>query len=156
KVVRWVQTNPEMVPGRGTPLESYLTMRQMRILEAQPGGPGPAGFTGPRVVRLSTIINVKTILQLAQAERAGVARNQAILRTHSVQYANNSIVQQGGRIAAAVVEEGSSSPAGNVGASPELLAEFGVKSLPELLAKFGLSPTDEVLQGFDIALDVVP
>ncbi len=144
KPLRWVQTDPAAVPGRGTPLEAYLTMRQMRLLEQQGGGPGT--FTGPRVVRISSIVNERTILELAAAEKGppSMPRDQAILGTHSVQYANNSIIQSGGRIASAHVE----------GGIPGEVRHFN--PTPEQLLQYRLSPTDPVIWGFDIILDVVP
>lgn len=140
--VRWIPTSPEMVPGRGTPLESYLTLRQMKMLEGL--GAGTGAFTGPRVVKLSTIINVETCLKLAADVKGGTPANQAVLNTHSVQYASNSIIQTGGKIASAKVEGGFNRPAGSIGASAEQLT------------KYGIAPTEEVLFFFDITLDVVP
>jgi hypothetical protein len=142
---RWVQTSPEMVAGRGTPLETYMTMRQMRILERQAG----ADFTGPRVVHMSTIVNTRTILEIA-AQEAKLARrmstaelNAFVLETHSVQYAQNSIVQRGGRIESATVVGGSRVPASTQATAAELST-----------AK--VSPTQKVLTGFHIDLNVVP
>ncbi|WP_187346017.1 eCIS core domain-containing protein [Sorangium cellulosum] len=141
---RWVQTTPEMVSGRGTPLETYMTMRQMRILEAQRG----ATFAGPRRVHMSTIINNRTLLQIA-AREATLNRPMSpaeldafILETHSVQYAQNSIVQSGGRIASARVSGGA-----RVAASGEFSAAD--------LAANGIRPDQQVLSGFDIDLNVV-
>jgi hypothetical protein len=139
--LRWISTEPEMVPGRGTPLESYLTMRQMRILESETGSSLSA--SAPRVVRISTIINERTIAELAEQEKAGVPADQAILKTHSVQYASNSITQSGGRIASAHVEGGSKTTAGSV-------------ISPDQMSQHGLSPSDPVLYFFDVVLDVVP
>jgi hypothetical protein len=134
-----VPTAPEMLPGKGTPLETYMTMRQMRILERTAG----AAFTGPRSVHMSTIVNQRTVLELARLESQRVPVNEAILRTHSVQYANNSIVQSGGRIAGARVSGGSTFPASR-------------RYTPQQLADYGIDPAQEVRFGFDIDLDVVP
>jgi hypothetical protein len=142
---RWVQTTPEMVPGRGTPLETYMTMRQMRILEQQAG----AVFSGPRVVHLSTIINVRTCLQLGAREAAlgrqmsPAEMNTAILETHSVKYAENSIVQTGGRIKSAEVTRVKRMRAGDIAEQPQLEAH-------------GVSADTEVPYAFDIDLNVVP
>lgn len=139
--VRWIPTDPEMVAGRGIPLETYMTMRQMRILESETGN--SLKVTAPRVVRISTIVNTRTVAELAQQVRAGVPADQAILNTHSVQYASNSIVQSGGRIASAHVEGGSSTSAGTV-------------LTPELMSQYGLTASDPVLYLFDITLNIVP
>jgi hypothetical protein len=141
---RWVQTEPTMVPGRGTPLEAYMTMRQMRILEA-----GGAAFAGPRTVHLSTIINTRTCLQLGAREAAlgrpltAAELDAAILDTHSVQYANNSIVQSGGRIEGARVSGGSRMRAGDIATADELAAH-------------GVGADQQVPYGFDIDLNVAP
>jgi hypothetical protein len=141
KDVRWIPTTPEMVPGRGTPLESYLTLRQMKILEKQAGT--PTAFAGPRVVKLSTIVNVRTCLKLAADMKAGIPQNEAVLKTHSVEYASNSIIQSGGKIASAKVDGGMTRPASSF--SPADLAEFPT-----------LQPTDPVPFFFDIIIEVVP
>ncbi|MBW4484563.1 MAG: DUF4157 domain-containing protein [Tildeniella torsiva UHER 1998/13D] len=143
--LRWVRSEPAMVPNRGTPLETYMTMRQMKLLQERAGVPSGSGlpFSTPRTVHLSTIINVKTVAQLAAAERAGVALNEGILNTHSVQYANNSIVQGGGQIATARVSGGYRTAASN-------------ELTPAALQEYGIPPDFEVLTGFDIDLTVVP
>lgn len=146
--LRWIQTDPPMTE-RGTPLEAYMTMRQMRILEGQTGR--SLIVTTPRTVRLTTILNERTIAQLARAvprtTPPNAALDQAILNTHSVQYANNSVIQSGGRIAGAHIEGGSLVPASNAGFN-------GIS--PQLMADYGLTPSTPVLNGFDIVLDVVP
>ncbi len=142
---RWIQTDPPMVdtPGRtGTPLETYMTLRQLKMLSEKTGS--PTVIAGPRVVRLSMIINERTIAELAEATRDGTPADQAILKTHSVQYANNSIVQSGGKIASAHVDGGFKTDASNA------------ISDPALMTKHGLKPSTQVLSGFDIELNVVP
>jgi hypothetical protein len=142
--LRWIPTDPPMVGGRGTPLETYLTMRQMKILERETGG-GSQTFAGPRTVRMSTIINVRTVLQLAEAMKAGTPADQAILNTNSVQYGSNSIIQSGGQIAGARVVGGSDTPVNRVG-TPQDRATYAPS----------LGPNDTVRYGFDIVIDVVP
>jgi hypothetical protein len=137
--MRMVRTQPEMLPGRGTPLEAYMTMRQMRIIESRTG----ATFSGPRTVHMSTIINARTIAELALAEAAGTPANRAILNTHSVQYARNSITQSGGRIQSARVSGGQTVRAGDVMTASEL-------------AQHNLRADQSVRYGFDIDLLVVP
>ena len=137
--MRMVRTQPEMLPGRGTPLEAYMTMRQMRIIESRTG----ATFSGTRTVHMSTIINARTIAELALAEAGGTPTNQAILNTHSVQYARNSIVQSGGRIQSASVTGGRIVRAGDVMTASEL-------------AQHNLRADQHVRYSFDIDLLVVP
>jgi hypothetical protein len=92
---------------------------------------------------MSTIVNRRTIAELARLEARGVPVNEAILQTHSVQYANKSIVQSGGRIVSARVSGGSEMPAHMRLSAAEI-------------AEGGLQPTSTVRFGFDIDLDVVP
>ena len=152
KDLRMVATTPEMLPGKGTPLETYMTLRQLKLLEERAGtASGPEGFFGaqPRNVHMSHIINTRTVAELAVLERQGVAINDAIIKTHSVQYANNSIIQGGGRISSAEVVGGSRSTAGNYLLEPERTVKLdGVEhTIPE---------DYELLTGFDIELKVVP
>ena len=154
--LRWVATEPEMVPGRGTPLETYMTMRQMRLLQQEAGiggGGAELPFATPREVHMSTIINTRTVAQLAAAEHSGVPLNEAILNTHSVQYASNSIVQGGGQITGARVSGGWRMSASSE-LTPSALVENGLPA--DFLQQNGISPDFQVLTGFDIDLTVVP
>ena len=153
KPLRMVPTQPEMLPGKGTPLEAYMTMRQMRMLQAEAGTAGELPFAADRRVHMSTIINTRTIAQLAAQEHAGVPLDRAILNTHSVQYANNSIVQGGGRIASARVSGGYRTAASSE-LTPSALEQSGLS--PSYLQDNGVPPDFEVLTGFDIDLNVVP
>jgi len=146
KDLRMVPTTPEMLPGKGTPLETYMTLRQLKLLQNEAGiASGPRGFFGtqPRKVVMSTIINKRTIAELAALERGGALINDAVISTHSVQYANNTIVQGGGRIAKAEVTGGYRTAASNE-LSPAELTQYKI-------------PADyELLTGFEIELDIVP
>ncbi|PZO46501.1 MAG: hypothetical protein DCF15_20180, partial [Phormidesmis priestleyi] len=154
RALRWVRTEPAMVPGRGTPLETYMTMRQMRLLEGRAGSSGNGlFFATPRSVHLSTIINIRTVAQLAVAERAGLSLNEGILNTHSVQYATNSIVQGGGRISGARVSGGYRTAAINE-LTPTALESNGLSR--NFLQENGIPPGYQVLTGFEIDLTVVP
>jgi hypothetical protein len=134
-----------MLPG-GTPLEAYLTMRQMKILEREAG----AVFTGPRTVIMKTIVNERTVLEFAELQKRAMLErrpwdpNAAILETHSVQYTNNSIVQTGGRIVRAEVRGGNEVPAAAV---PDKI---------ETLSDYGLDLKDPALINFEIVLTVEP
>ena len=137
---RWIPTDPPMVAGRGTPLEAYLSMRQMRIFEQR-----GASLAGPRTVIMRSVMNVRSGLELARAEQGGkIPTDTAIMETQSVQYASNSIIQRGERIVAARVEGGSEEPATLVGATPDEIAAYG------------LPPDVKIKMGYDIYLDVEP
>jgi len=118
----------------------------MKILEAETGK--SMTITGPRVFKISMIINEVTIAQLAKAvprtSPPSAALDSAVMNTHSVEYANNAVIQTGGRIASARVQGGRMQTAQEALISPEVMTEYG------------LSPTDQVLSGFNVFLDVVP
>lgn len=82
-------------PGKGTPLVTYLTMRQMKIL-----GIDYAGLT---TVKMTTIQNVKAVIELAHLMKQGLTADQAIVKTHSYQYGSTSIMQSGQTIVKARV-----------------------------------------------------
>lgn len=51
---QWVQTEPPLREGKGTPLSTYMNMRAMRVLGVPPGG--------IRVVRLTGIQNIRSVI----------------------------------------------------------------------------------------------
>ena len=141
---RWVEPTPGAKPVR---LESYMTMRAMKLIEAEvqkqnPGGDGP--FVGKRMVRMSNVVNVDTVMQLAKAGQPGTAARAAALRTcKSVQYAERSIQASGSRIVS-VSESGGMRTTAGAGASAETLA------------KYQMSPNDPVQIGMSIDIEVEP
>lgn len=141
-----------MVEGRGTPLVTYVTLRQMRKFEI--------GYAEAKQVKMSTIQNVRAICQLENAIRQGIPLNQAILDTHSVTYATASIIQSGGRIASARVEGGVHTE------FTELLEHYegsgrgrdmaAVTEHRNLLTQYGIARDDTVLWNYNIHLEIVP
>jgi hypothetical protein len=91
---RYIDVQPQLVPGRGVPLETYVTIALMKWFTQHFG----ADFAVPRTVHLSNIINVESIAQLARARLRGVPEETALLGTRTVLHAANSITQSGGRI----------------------------------------------------------
>jgi hypothetical protein len=81
--------------AKGVPTVTYLTLRQMKMLDV------PYGQLSR--VKMSTIQNVRGILELNVAMKAGADPNDAILNTHSVQYASTAIQQSGHRVVSAEV-----------------------------------------------------
>jgi hypothetical protein len=151
KDARMVPTDPPMLTDKGgTPLEAYMTMRLMKILQAEAGN--PALFSGPRVVRMTHIENVMTILDLAQGK--------PLRNTPSVNYANNSIVQSGGHVASAEIEMGPEASMVKARTLAELVREdqptMTQERLDGLLRDRGISPDQEVPFDFDIILNVEP
>jgi hypothetical protein len=122
---RWVQTEPPLVPGKGTPLETYLTMGLMRWFRSQ-------GIRIPKAYRLviDNVRNLSSIAVLGRARMYGVPVESALLKTRTVRYAENSVIQRGGRIAEArVVKPGTETTWGQItdeAARAEVLRETGL------------------------------
>jgi hypothetical protein len=142
-----IKMTPALTP-EGTPLQTFLTLRQMKLLGA--------GRGAPDVVKLSTIQNVKTIAQVAEAERKGVAPNDMIANTHSYKYAETNTIQSGQKITKAEVKNGVRGPFSDVLEFHEKRNPDNVEVFKKILSEHGLKRTDEVLWNFDVYLDVEP
>jgi hypothetical protein len=90
---RWVRSGPAAVPGRGTPLATYLRLRAMNRLERL-----GANFSVPRLVILEEIINLESVAQLALGKLRGMSQAEILPLTHTFQTAENAIIQSGGRV----------------------------------------------------------
>lgn len=138
---RWLPLDPPMVAGRGTPLETYMTIRCMKIFETRYG----ADFFGrARSVHISTIVNKRSMLQIAAAIKKGATPDAAAAACHSTTYATNAIVQSGGRIASVRFSIGQGQ-----------MVEASTRFDAQTLARHGLVGTDQVPYFFDIDIDVV-
>ncbi|HTL84067.1 MAG TPA: hypothetical protein VL856_02725 [Acidimicrobiia bacterium] len=93
---RWIDDGGvPLVEGKGTPTVAYLTMRQMKHLGVEYGE--------LTTVKMSSIQNIRAIIELHLARAQGIDPNVAVLDTHSVKYADTSIVQSGHRVVGAKV-----------------------------------------------------
>jgi hypothetical protein len=147
----WIQNDVPMVPGKGTPTQTYMTLRIMKILGV--------GFGEPVIAKMSTIQNIEAIMQLEQQVRAGVPQDQAVMNTESVTYGKTNIQQGGNQIDSAQVEGGRRTPIGDLldhyethgrpggPKDPAVVAEHDA-----LLKKYGFQRTDEMLWDYDIEL----
>lgn len=136
---RWVKPAPDAEPVR---LESYLTMRQMKIIEAELKNPDV--FVGPRTVQMRNVVNIDAVFQLAKAGKPGTPARAAALRTcRSVTYAERSITASGGRIKSVTESGGHETRA-------------GAANDPKKLAQYELQPDDPVQIGFTIDIEVEP
>lgn len=140
-----------MIAGKGTPVVSYLMLRQLRMAGVDYGG--------LRTVKMSTIQNVDAVLHLAQLQRQGVDLVEAVRQTHSVKYAETTIVQSGHQIVNVRVDTTRAwrDPA------DQMLQHYegrdgppAIRKHEDLLSKYGLKRTDEVLWNYDIYLDLTP
>ncbi|MFO0577617.1 MAG: hypothetical protein U1A78_26735 [Polyangia bacterium] len=157
KLERWIHDGVPMVPGRGTPLSTYLMLRQLKRVGA--------AYGQVQTVKMSTIQNVEAILQLEQNVRQGMELEDAVRLTHSVQYAETAMTQAGHRIVGVRVKlnRATRSPIDEVLShyekdrlldwerNPAVVAKHEA-----LLARYGMQRTDNVLWNYDIYLDLAP
>ncbi len=93
---KWVnEGGPNLDAAKGTPTVTYLTIRQMKLLGIDYGG--------LKKVKMSTIQNVRAVIEFNAQLKTGVAPDAAVMNTHSVQYADTTIVQSGSKVAGAKV-----------------------------------------------------
>ncbi len=147
---KWVNSSVSLVSGKGVPTVTYMTSYQMKRLGV--------GFGGLNSVKMSTIQNFETILQLEKSRRAGIDLDLAILQTHSVQYAETSIIQSGHQITGAhlSIANAAQRPVGELMRSYEI-REPALKAVHDaLLSKYGMQRSDNVLLNFSIKLDLAP
>lgn len=155
---RWIDAGVPLRPDRGTPTVTYLTLRQMKMANGH--------FGGLKSVKMSTIQNFETLLQIKQLTDAKVPLDEAVKQTHSVQYAMTSIQQSGHKVLAVRVEidpnetfhdqigrlmyhretQGRTAPR-----DPALVTKHD-----ELLKKYGMSRTDIMMINFNIYFDLAP
>lgn len=145
----WIDAGTPLVPGKGTPLVTHLTLRQMHQLGAD--------FASLKSVKMSTIQNLETsahLRNLAPLDAAPDALAEAVKQTHSVTYATTSIEQSGHTIVDVHVDTTNAwrEPLGQAMS----YWKWTQARRDALLAKYALKETDEVLYNYDIIIDVVP
>ena len=102
----WVNEGGPGLDPRGIPTVHYLTLRQMKLLGVNYGGYNK--------VKMSTIQNVRGVIEFNVLRSSGFDGNVAILKTHSVQYGETTIQQSGERVVAAEVRGGRRTPLQNM------------------------------------------
>lgn len=144
----WIDFGTALVPGKGIPTVTYLTLRQMKLFKVQ--------FGELTAAKMSTIQNVEAVMQLEQMTRSpdNTTLDQAVAKTHSVQYATTSIEQSGNTIIRVRIDTQNSWR----WKLQEMMDYFNIKPAQrrELFAKYGLRPEDEVLVNYDIWIDIAP
>jgi len=149
KDFHWVnEGGVPLVQNRGTPLQTYVTLMQMRS-----EGVGLGQITQ---ARMKTIVNIRTCLELAVLRRThapGVPPerlpSKLIERTQSGRYGGTNVVQAGGKVKRMRIDGGTES-------TVDYLVEGSEMDSDVELAKLGLSRKDKVLWGFDIVIDIEP
>lgn len=147
-------------PGKGTPLSTYLTVRQMKLLRID--------YASLSTVKMTTIQNVKSVIKLARLMKQGMTADEAIVKTESYRYGTNAITQSGLTVIKATVG-GSMSPKSlrkllehyetHHGTQP---VDQAIKDTHDALLKnpeYGdgqVGRDDLVLWNYDVILDVAP
>lgn len=143
---------PTMITGKGTPTQTFLTLRQMKLLEQRAG----MVLANLEKVKMSTIQNIKGICELAQATKAGEKPDQAIMKNESKRYAETTMVQAGKRIKSAKVVGGTTTPF-NVLLNHFERGDAAKKAnFDAELQAHGLVRTDSVLWNYDIEFEIEP
>ena len=152
-----VMHDTPLVPGKGTPTPTYMTIRQMKILGAEFGE-----LSG---ISMSQIENVEALLEFhAMVRDEGIAIEEAIMKAKSFRYVRTSMDQAGMKLTSVKsVTGGQPEKLENVltwwerhssstgPRDPEI-----VKLHNKLLQKYKMSRSDVVLHGFDIEFNSVP
>jgi len=147
---RWLNTEPPLQPGRGTPLSTYMNLRAMRALGVPPGG--------VRILRLTGVQNVRSVIQFNRAIQAGLPEDAAAMQTQSAQYGGTGATQAGGgRIVGATVQGGETVSLSDLLKTWEAdmpRDSYMVVNHDKLLAEYGLSRDTKwlVRSNFDIEL----
>jgi hypothetical protein len=144
----WIDSAVPLVPGQGTPLYAYLSMRQMRLVNIELGQ--------IRHVVLSKIQDVKALAQLEDLRRRHVPLDIAVRKTHTFRFAETPIVQSGHQVVAARVEGGYEAPF-------EKLLHHYEKDAPDkralhdaILAEYGIARQDSIFMDYTVHLDLSP
>jgi hypothetical protein len=133
--------------GTGTPLVTYLSIRQMKLLGAK--------FGETKVVKMSTIQNIDAVMHLEQMRRQGATDlDAAVAKTSSVTYATTAIQQSGQVIKGVKIDTAGQFP-WKLG---EMMDHFGTEPAKReaLCTKYGLTQDDVVMVNYDIYIDVAP
>ena len=141
---------PTMIQGKGTPTQTFLTLRQMKLLE-QHAGMKTANL---EKVKMSTIQNVEAILQLEQLKRKGLKAEDALMQTHSKQYAETTLVQAGKKIVSGKIVGGVETPIMTLLQHYEAGQKNRQENFQKLLDKYAVARTDKVLWNYDIEFEV--
>jgi hypothetical protein len=136
------------VGGQRMRLQQYLTLRQMRAFGI--------GFGGLRVVKMSTIQNIRALLELDVLLKQGVPPDTAVMQTHSVQYAQRTLAGAGEKVTSAQVVRGT----GQTGRIGDLMEHYEgsnpskIAENDRLLQKYGRTRDSAVLWNYDIELKI--
>lgn len=140
--LRWVNEGGAVLrEGQGTPLQTYVTLMQMKIAGVRFGQLSSA--------KMSTIINKRTCLEMGALlkKKGGTLTTEDILSTQSGNYGRTNIEQSGSKVTKAELKGGGKKLASE-------LAPGTPYEDPSALKGLGLEPGDEVPSAFDIIFTV--
>jgi hypothetical protein len=144
--------DPMMIQGRGTPTQTFLTLRQMKVLEQKAG----MNLASLEKIKMSTIQNIEGICQLNQALRKGAKPDDLMTNNESRRYAETTLTQAGKKIKSAKVVGGTTSPFKVLLEHYEKGDQKKKETFDKLLGQYGLTRNDTVLWNYDIEFEVMP
>lgn len=153
---RWIPHDPPMVPGKGIPAFAYFTMRVMKLHRI-----------AARAIRKLVVCgnhHVESVLQLAKAERAGVALDEAVTKTTSYLSVETPMIQSSHRVVGVRVVGGTRDRLAALlewhatGGSPRRRAIGRDRSAEHraMLDRFSMLLDDVVLYDYEMHLDLAP
>ena len=141
-------------PGEGTPTVTYLTLRQMKMAGGE--------FASLKSVKMRHIQNIESLMHLKQLTDQGLLLEEAVSKTHSVQYATTSIQQSGHTVVGLRVDTGETFKE-TIGWLMSHYETQGPLYLPNpervqkheaLLAQYNMMRSDVVLANYNIEFDI--
>jgi len=152
KLPNKIATDPPMLKGKDTPLITYATARQMKILGIR--------FGELKRIKVHNIVNVDSIMELTGKIKASKkvpaeAANEAAESLFSTQYARTIAEQSGHAVTGASIEL-ANLELDQMATVGDLLLDIDLVRAKELLVTNGLDLSDKAYGNFHIFLDVVP
>ncbi|MBD2745014.1 DUF4157 domain-containing protein [Coleofasciculus sp. FACHB-1120] len=152
KLPSFIESGIPMVKKKGTPLVTFLTIHQMKKFGIAIGS--------IKKVKMSTIQNFETILHLhwLRKKYPGKSIDELIMHSHSVNYAETSIVQSGHKIVGTKVggTQARTRPVGSLMEHYETHDPRDIAKHDALLKKYGFERTESMYMNFDIELHLAP
>ena len=152
---RWFDHQPPLVPGRGVPAFTLMTLRTMRLLKISEGS--------LRQLVVWPNRHVESVLQLAARERDGLPLDEAVLETTSYLSVETPMIQSGHRITSVHVDGGRRAPIAsllrwhqNRITAFEHVPPDRTEEHAAVLAKMKRSPDDIVLFDYELHIGLAP
>ncbi len=144
--------DPVMIQGRGTPTQTFLTLRQMKMLEKKAG----MDAASLEKVKMSTIQNIEGICQLHQALESGAKPEELMANNESRRYAETTLTQIGKKIKSAKVIGGMKTPFKQLLDHYERGDAKKRQNFDKLLQQYKITRDTVVLWNYDIEFELMP